>query len=102
MLSVFSKNGKKYVNISRKSWKSYLDIKSPHRYYDYNTLECSKNVWCATCNSGLGSWSETCVNKITNFNLQKYQNILSKRDEKDEKDYHFYEIEIHENEPKWY
>jgi len=102
MLSIFSKNGKNYVKISRKSWKSYLDIKSPHRYYDYNALECSKNVWCATCNSGLGSWSETCVNKITNFNLQKYQNILSKRDEKDEKDYHFYEIEIHENEPKWY
>lgn len=103
MLSIISKNGKEYLKIARKSWKSYLDIKSPHRYYDYNALQCSfdnkKDAWCNTCNSGIGSWSDACVNTITSLNLKKYENILkeNKTEHKILKDYHFYEIEIYRN-----
>ena len=98
MLSIISKNGKEYLKVARKSWKTYLDIKSPNRYYDYNIMRCSfddkKNAWCNTCNSGIGSWSDTCVNTITSLNLKKYEDILSKTDNKD---YHNYEIEIYRN-----
>jgi hypothetical protein len=101
MLSIISKNGKEYLKVARKSWKSYLDIKSPHRYYDYNITQCSfdnkKDAWCNTCNSGIGSWSESCVNTITSLNLKKYEDILKKKDEENKKEYHYYEIEIYRN-----
>jgi hypothetical protein len=101
MLSIISKNGKEYLKVARKSWKTYLDIKSPHRYYDYNALQCSfdnkKDAWCNTCNSGIGSWSESCVNTITSLNLKKYENILKENKSEDKlKEYH-YEIEIYRN-----
>lgn len=99
--NIILKNGKEYLKISHKTWKNYLDEVAPFRKYDINILHCSlkdKNVfWCNTCNTGIGSWKNSCVHIISSLNLVKYEDIL--KEEKVDKN-NFYEIEIDRNDNK--
>lgn len=88
MNKIIQRNGKEYLRISENIWKMYLDKVSPYKIVNDNflnpTLMCAlkdKNVmWCETCNTGIGSWSNSCVKKITGINLVRYEDILSKID----------------------
>ena len=95
--NIFFKNGNEYLRISKKNWNSYLNIFSPHRKSDNNILKCSlrdkNSFWCDTCNTGIGSFTNSCVNIISSINLQKYENILKDDIENNE----FYIIKIDRN-----
>jgi hypothetical protein len=100
MLNIFTRNGKEYLKVGKNVWKNYLNEVAPFRKYDINILSCSlrnKHVfWCTTCNTGIGSWSNSCVHIITSLNLQRHEDILKE----DRKDVEFYEIEIDRNNDK--
>ena len=90
----FSKNGKNYIRVSRNALNMYLDIVSPNRRkFDDNdnkiyfscSLKDKQKIWCDTCNSGIGSWSNACTKVISCINLIKYSEILMKDVDKDEK-----------------
>jgi hypothetical protein len=88
MNKIIQRNGKEYLRISENIWKFYLDKVSPYKIINDNflnpTLICAlkdKNImWCDTCNTGIGSWTNSCVKKITSINLIRYQDILLKND----------------------
>jgi hypothetical protein len=95
------KAGKEFIKFSKTNWNNYLNIVSKNRLCDKSFADkCSLNiknsVWCTSCNTGIGSWSNSCVNKITGLNYEKYKNILKDN----EKDINFYEIEIDRNDDK--
>ncbi len=97
------RNGKEILKVSKQNWNSYLNIVSPHRTVDKSFMNCALKdrkdlMWCETCNTALGSLSNSCVNKITSLNLQKYSNILFKDFDKPLGD--FYEIDIDRNSNK--
>lgn len=98
--NIFFKNGKEYLRISKKNWNNYLNIVSPYRKSDNNILECSlrdkNSFWCNTCNVGIGSFTNSCVNIISSINLQKYENILNDINDSDE-NIEFYVIKIDRN-----
>lgn len=99
---LFFKNGKEFVRISKTNWKNYLDIVSKYRISDKSYFDCVlkdrvNDTWCATCNAGIGSFNNRCVNKITNTNIQKYSSILFK-EFLEIKNEEYYEIEINRNE----
>jgi len=95
--NIFLKNGNEYLRISKNKWNNYLNHVSPHRKSDHNILKCSlrdkSSFWCDTCNTGIGSFTNSCVNIISSINLQKYQNILKDEDDNNE----FYVIKIDRN-----
>ena len=94
------RNGKEILKVSKKNWKSYLNIVSPFRKADKSFMNCALKdrkylMWCETCNTGLGNLSNSCVNTITSINLQKYSSVLfeNKTDNSD----NYYEIDIDRN-----
>lgn len=99
-MNIIFRNTKEYLKINKSSWNEYLNIKSPYRNVDksepYNCGLKNKNkIWCNSCNTGIGSWNENCVNIINGLNLKKYENILKKR--KNEDDFHIIEIDRNNN-----
>jgi hypothetical protein len=99
--NIIFRNGKEYLKIGHKKWNTYLNEVAPYRKYDINIKKCSlrdKNVfWCNTCNTGIGSWKNSCVHIISSLNLVRYSDIL--REEEIDENNH-YEIEIDRNDNK--
>jgi hypothetical protein len=95
------KNGKEYIRLSETIFNNYLNTVSPYRNKNLNEnlyqvcgLKDKNLMWCNTCNSYIGSWSNSC-NKIINIlNLIRYDDILSKDNIPNEK---YYDIEIDRN-----
>ena len=80
-MNIFLKNGRTYLRVSSKTLNIYLDIVSPNRKVgDTINSSCSlresKNMWCDACNTGIGSWKNTCVKVISCENLLKYSEIF--------------------------
>ena len=102
-MSVFLKNGKVYMNFSVYNFNKYLDIVSPYRIKNYDNklfLPCSlqdnNKIWCDTCNSGIGGWTNSCVKIISSINAVKYSEILMKEN-KEEKEYKDVEIDCNDD-----
>jgi hypothetical protein len=100
---IFIRRGKEYLKVPNKNWNNYLNIVSPHRKTDKSiknrcALKEKELLWCDTCNTGIGSWKNSCVNVITSLNYVKYENIL-KLDDNDDVNF-FYEIELDRNDDK--
>lgn len=90
---------KEFIKILKSNWHNYLNIVSKNRlcdksYADKCSLNIKDSIWCPSCNTGIGSWSNSCVNKITGLNFEKYKNILNSTSN------NFYEIEIDRNDDK--
>jgi len=101
---IFVRNGKEYVKVASKNWNNYLNIVSPYRKMDKSiknrcALKEKELLWCDTCNRGIGSWNNSCVNIITSLNYVKYENVLKSYDKRDELNF-FYEIELDRNDDK--
>jgi len=97
---LITRNGKEFLKISKRNWNSYLNIVSPCRTIDKSFLNCALKdrkelLWCDTCNVGLGSLTNSCVNVITSLNLNKYSYVLFKDDDNDKESYN---IDIDRNE----
>ena len=101
MKNIFFKNGKEYLRVSCKNWNNYLNIVSPLRTTDKSFYNCALkdkkyNLECYTCNKPLGSLTNSCVNIITGYNLQKYSKIIFK-DFQNLQKYHEIEIDRNDN-----
>ena len=104
-MSVFLNNGKKYLRVSVYNFNKYLDIVSPYRIKNFDnkiflpcSLKDSKKMWCDTCNSGIGSWTNSCIKTISSINVVKYSEILKKvDDEKDINNYTTVEIDCNDD-----
>ena len=95
------RNGKEILKVSKKNWNSYLNIVSPYRTTDKSFMNCSLKdrkdlLWCDTCNTTLGNFSNSCVNTITSINLQKYSSLLFK-DFENSDDWHEIDIDRNDN-----
>ena len=95
---LITRNGKEFLKVSKKKWNLYLNIVSPHRKYDKSFMNCCLKdrkdlMWCDTCNTTLGNFSNSCVNTITSINLQKYS-LLFKDSEEIKNSDNYYEIDI--------
>jgi hypothetical protein len=96
---IIFKNGKEYLTVSKISWNNYLNIMSPNRDISNKLIkkDCSLKekypIWCDNCNTGIGSWSNSCTNIINSINLLKYSELF-KKDENNSKNIH---IEIDRN-----
>ena len=96
-MNTFVKNGKNFVRIPQSNWNRYLDINSPNRLVNKSikcSLKNSNESWCSSCNTFIGNWSKSCVNKITSINLIKYERILNEINTNDK---FYFEIEIDNN-----
>ena len=97
--NIIVKNGKSYLKISKEKWNLYLNKFSPFRSYDNNLTDCglkNKNlIRCNVCNQDIGYWTNSCVNIISNINLQRNIDMLLEKDNL--KSNNFYEIEIDKN-----
>jgi len=96
--NIINKNGKQYLKVTYYNWNKYLNIVSPHRKSDKNILCCglldkNKRLWCDTCNTGIGSWSNACVNMITSINLQKYSHVFCEDIKDVDLDFHLVKID---------
>ena len=101
MNKIYSKNGKDFLRVSKKTWNNYLDIVSPYRNKENNILyyKCglkNKYMWCDTCNTPIGNWTKSCNFVISSLNLQEYSNIFKNEDDKKDDIY----IEIDRNDDK--
>ena len=100
-MNIIFKNNKEYLKVSKLSWELYLNIKSPFRNvnksiaYDCG-LKNKQKTWCNSCNTGIGTWNNNCVNIINGVNLNTYKNILTKY----RNDHEFYIIEVDRNDNK--
>lgn len=98
------RNGKEYLKVASKNWNNYLNIVSPYRQTDKSiknrcALKEKELLWCDTCNRGIGSWSNSCVNIITSLNYVKYESVLKSHINSDDVNF-FYEIELDRNDDK--
>ena len=96
------RNGKEILKVSKKNWNSYLNIVSPYRTCDKSFMNCSLKdrkdlMWCDTCNTTLGNFSNSCVNTITSINLQTYNSLLFQDSKVIAKSDNYYEIDIDRN-----
>jgi len=100
---IIIKNGKEFLKVSKPVWEKYLDNVSPYRNRyiknDLLYLNCGLKtkyyMWCDTCNTSIGCWSNSCNFVISSLNLQKYSEIFHTDELKDE-----IHIEIDRNDDK--
>jgi hypothetical protein len=97
--NIINRNGKAYLKVSYANWNNYLNIVSPHRNSDKNVMYCAfrdkTKTWCDTCDTGIGSWTNSCVNIISSINLQKYSHMFS--DGVKDTDFNFHLVKIDGN-----
>ena len=101
---IVRRHGKEYLKVASKNWNNYLNIVSPYRKTDKSVknrcaLKEKELLWCDTCNRGIGSWTNSCVNIITSLNYVRYENILKSEGNNDDVSF-FYEIELDRNDDK--
>ena len=80
---IFIRHGKEYLKVNRANWNNYLNIVSPNRRHERNVqnrcaLKERHLLWCDNCNSGIGSWTNSCVNVISSLNYVKHEDVLKK------------------------
>lgn len=100
---IIIKNGKEFLKVSKPTWQKYLDHVSPYRnkYRDNGLpyLDCGLKtkyyMWCDTCNTSIGYWSNSCNFIISSINLQKYSDIFKEDELKNE-----IHVEIDRNDDK--
>lgn len=92
------------MKVNRVNWNNYLNIVSPHRRLERNVqnrcaLKEKHLLWCDNCNSGIGSWTNSCVNIITSLNYVKHEDVL-KKDSDGSECGDYMEIELDRNDDK--
>ncbi len=101
---IFIRHGKEYLKVNNKNWNNYLNIVSPHRRLERDVqnrcaLKDKDLLWCDNCNSGIGSWKNSCVNVISSLNYVKYEDVLKNDDNNNESEKSV-EIELDRNDDK--
>jgi hypothetical protein len=96
------KNNKEYLKVSVNVWNNYLNKVSTYRITDRSIINCSlknnKKSWCESCNSGIGNFTNSCVNIITSINLLRYEHLLfSKSKVSDYKEFYLIDIDRNDN-----
>ena len=93
------RQGKEFLKISKKSWLAYLQVINKD-YYD-NSLKSEKycglknkySNYCYACNSQIGNWNNNCSYIINTLNLKKYDYILLNKNNNENKEFVFIEVD---------